>query len=65
MTSTVRLLPCPTCKKPTAFTAGNPWRPFCSERCRSADLGAWAAESYRVAAESPPDVDEAAPPASH
>jgi endogenous inhibitor of DNA gyrase (YacG/DUF329 family) len=28
--------------------AGNPQRPFCSRRCRVADLGAWAAERYRV-----------------
>ena len=28
----------------------NPWRPFCSQRCRGADLGAWASEGYRVAA---------------
>ena len=27
----------------------NPWRPFCSERCKQIDLGAWAAESYRIA----------------
>ena len=26
----------------------NPWRPFCSERCKLVDLGAWADESYRV-----------------
>jgi len=27
---------------------GNPWRPFCSERCQVTDLGAWATERYRV-----------------
>ena len=42
--------PCPGCRKPVAW-AGNPHRPFCSERCRVADLGAWAAERYRVAGE--------------
>ena len=26
----------------------NPWRPFCSERCKLVDLGGWADESYRV-----------------
>jgi endogenous inhibitor of DNA gyrase (YacG/DUF329 family) len=25
------------------------WRPFCSERCRMADLGRWLREDYRVA----------------
>lgn len=38
---------CPTCKAPTTWE-GNRWRPFCSERCQIIDLGAWAAEDYRV-----------------
>ncbi len=29
----------------------SPFRPFCSERCRMVDLGAWATEQYRVGAE--------------
>jgi uncharacterized protein len=39
---------CPTCHEPAAWT-GNPFRPFCSERCRLIDLGAWITERYRVA----------------
>ena len=49
---------CPQCGK----TADNRFRPFCSERCKLIDLGAWASESYRVpVAEDPadPDADEA------
>lgn len=42
---------CPRCGKLSPFTAENKWRPFCSERCKMIDLGAWAAESYRVPAE--------------
>lgn len=42
-------VPCPTCRRPSLFSPANPWRPFCSERCRSLDLGAWASERYRVA----------------
>jgi endogenous inhibitor of DNA gyrase (YacG/DUF329 family) len=38
---------CPLCHKPAAWE-GNPWRPFCSERCQLIDLGTWAAEQYRV-----------------
>ncbi|MEW6248350.1 MAG: DNA gyrase inhibitor YacG [Nitrospirota bacterium] len=38
---------CPICRKTTTWE-GNPWRPFCSERCQLIDLGAWAAERYRV-----------------
>jgi hypothetical protein len=41
---------CPVCKKETAWK-DNPFRPFCSERCRLIDLGKWAAEEYRVAGE--------------
>lgn len=39
--------PCPLCRKPTSW-AGNPWKPFCSERCKTKDLGAWSSEAYRV-----------------
>ncbi|EGJ10960.1 MULTISPECIES: DNA gyrase inhibitor YacG [Rubrivivax] len=56
-----RLVPCPACKTPTPYSPQNRWRPFCSERCRSLDLGAWASESYRVAAEAPPDAGEDTP----
>ncbi|TYP00303.1 hypothetical protein EDC39_101469 [Geothermobacter ehrlichii] len=38
---------CPSCGKKTSYY-GNPQRPFCSERCRNLDLGAWADESYRI-----------------
>lgn len=26
----------------------NPFRPFCSERCHTLDLGSWADESYKI-----------------
>jgi endogenous inhibitor of DNA gyrase (YacG/DUF329 family) len=38
---------CPICKKKTTWEE-NPWRPFCSERCKLIDLGKWAAEEYRI-----------------
>ncbi len=38
---------CPECGESTPWQ-GNPWRPFCSERCQLIDLGAWAGEEYRV-----------------
>ena len=52
-----RLVPCPVCREPAPFTPGNRWRPFCSERCRSIDLGAWASESYRVADKTLPESE--------
>jgi len=38
---------CPKCKKEVLWD-NNKWRPFCSERCKMIDLGAWAKEDYRV-----------------
>jgi endogenous inhibitor of DNA gyrase (YacG/DUF329 family) len=58
----VREVPCPTCGKATPFAPSNRWRPFCSERCRNHDLGAWASERYRVAAPPPADDDEGSGP---
>lgn len=42
---------CPTCGKPLVWSAENPFRPFCSERCKLIDLGEWADEKFRVAGE--------------
>ncbi|HKX95623.1 MAG TPA: DNA gyrase inhibitor YacG [Methylibium sp.] len=44
-----RLVPCPACGAPSEFAPTNQFRPFCSERCKAGDLGAWAMERYRVA----------------
>jgi endogenous inhibitor of DNA gyrase (YacG/DUF329 family) len=33
------------------------WRPFCSERCKMADLGRWLSEEYRVPDEPAPSAD--------
>ncbi len=41
---------CPVCKELTTWEE-NPWRPFCSERCKMKDLGKWASEEYRIADE--------------
>jgi len=29
----------------------NPWRPFCSEKCKLIDLGKWVSEEYRIEGE--------------
>ncbi len=39
---------CPICGKNVEWTEKSPFRPFCSDRCRQIDLGAWADEAYRV-----------------
>lgn len=41
-----KILRCPTCS--TVVTAGDENFPFCSERCRSIDLGKWASGAYRI-----------------
>ncbi|HEY5543756.1 MAG TPA: DNA gyrase inhibitor YacG [Candidatus Binatia bacterium] len=46
---------CPTCKTEVQWE-NNPHRPFCSERCRLIDLGAWATERHKIPAEEQ-DVD--------
>ncbi len=38
---------CPICKKPTDSEKDSEF-PFCSERCRLLDLGAWYSEKYVV-----------------
>jgi endogenous inhibitor of DNA gyrase (YacG/DUF329 family) len=42
---------CPTCGEQTKYE-GNEFRPFCSERCKLIDFGAWADENYNLPAES-------------
>ena len=59
----VRTVNCPQCGKPARFDPANPFRPFCSERCRLIDLGAWANESYRVPVAEPEENSEPATPA--
>jgi uncharacterized protein len=46
-----RLVNCPQCGAPTAWSTVNPYRPFCSERCKLIDFGQWASEAYRVPVE--------------
>ena len=54
-----RAVRCPGCGGPSAYAQANPWRPFCSARCREGDLGAWADEAYRVPESTP--AEPAAP----
>lgn len=44
-----RMVRCPQCGDETPWSPENPWRPFCSERCKQIDLGCWANDSYRIA----------------
>ena len=55
---TTPLVICPSCGKPVVWNDLSRWRPFCSERCKSLDLGAWAAERYRVPVEQAPPQED-------
>ncbi len=42
---------CPTCQRPVEWSEASPFRPFCSERCKLIDLGAWIAEKHVIPGE--------------
>ena len=54
-----RTVACPQCGAAVVWTAASKWRPFCSQRCKLIDLGAWASERYRVPVAEAPDEDAA------
>ena len=57
-----RTVRCPTCGGPSLYGPDNPYRPFCSERCKNLDFGAWASEAYRVQTRPEPPEDDANKP---
>ncbi len=44
---------CPTCQGKSTMAGSNNSRPFCSQRCKLIDLGAWAAEDYKIPLSNP------------
>ena len=56
-------VPCPTCKREIVWSADNPWRPFCSERCRLVDLGLWLNEGHAIPGEPLPSAEDDNPAA--
>ena len=51
------ILKCPRCSKETE-TTGNPFRPFCSKRCRLIDLGNWISGTYHIPEKEPEETDD-------
>lgn len=49
---------CPICKKATTWEE-NPYKPFCSERCKLIDLGKWVSEEYKIAGEKTEEEQKA------
>jgi endogenous inhibitor of DNA gyrase (YacG/DUF329 family) len=60
-----RVVRCPSCGGDSIYGPTNPYRPFCSERCKNHDLGAWASEGFRVPDETPPDDQPFGDPRLH
>jgi hypothetical protein len=48
---------CPTCHREIEW-ADSPFRPFCSERCRLIDLGAWLSEQRSIPGGAAPEEPE-------
>ncbi|HXL98113.1 MAG TPA: DNA gyrase inhibitor YacG [Steroidobacteraceae bacterium] len=56
-------LRCPTCQRAIEWSDQFPYRPFCSDRCRLIDLGAWLSEEHAIpgnAAEGPDETPASA-----
>jgi endogenous inhibitor of DNA gyrase (YacG/DUF329 family) len=49
---------CPRCSKPVSWNDEFPFKPFCCERCKLIDLGAWAFEENTIPGENIPDDNE-------
>jgi len=54
---TPRIFKCPTCSSSTIYDIKNPFRPFCSSRCKDTDIIAWAEEGFRIEG-APPQSEE-------
>jgi uncharacterized protein len=60
--SPVKHVACPQCGVRVEWTPASKYRPFCSERCKLIDLGAWASESYRIPLAEPTEPEDLAEP---
>jgi endogenous inhibitor of DNA gyrase (YacG/DUF329 family) len=55
----VTTVQCPTCSAKVEWVSTSTFRPFCSNRCKQIDLGAWAEEKYTIPAVNlPEDPDQ-------
>jgi len=54
---------CPTCERKIEWSEASPFRPFCSERCKLIDLGAWLSEARGIPGDAPATAagDESTP----
>ncbi len=52
---------CPICKKDARSREENAVYPFCSQRCKTIDLGKWLNEEYRVPVDDSDDEPDPDP----
>jgi endogenous inhibitor of DNA gyrase (YacG/DUF329 family) len=52
-----KTFPCPRCGEPSTWEA-NEFRPFCSDRRKLIDLGAWANDEYKLPTQDAPQMDQ-------
>jgi uncharacterized protein len=50
---------CPTCRRLVEWSPKSAYRPFCSDRCRLIDLGAWLSEEHRIPDERDSEAEQA------
>jgi endogenous inhibitor of DNA gyrase (YacG/DUF329 family) len=55
------IVKCPVCGAPVEWSEASQHRPFCSERCKTIDLGAWASDRYVVPGSAAESAEEAPP----
>ena len=54
----ILVIKCPTCKKEAFYSDENPFRPFCSEKCRLIDLSQWFEEDYSIAGDDAVSLED-------
>ncbi len=55
---------CPTCRRAVEWSPESLYRPFCSDRCRLIDLGAWLSEKHAIPDDEEPGMDGESHPAT-
>ena len=56
-----RIVACPSCGGDSVYATTNPYRPFCSERCKIIDLGGWLEERNAIPGEPAEIPDDDSP----
>ncbi|SIS98899.1 DNA gyrase inhibitor YacG [Neptunomonas antarctica] len=54
----MKKIKCPQCAGPSLWDPSNSSRPFCSDRCKLIDLGAWASEEYKIPQQPSDEFDD-------